>query len=101
MYSEDIAEIKEQISQVSRISAELNSAKYYKRVYHRNIAILILCILLAISISFILYFLISYQKVTETTETITTTTFEGIEQNADNGGNNNVTGGDYYGNTKD
>lgn len=95
MYNEDIAEIKEQIAQVSRISAELNSAKYQKRIYHRNIVITIESILLTIAISFIIYLLVAHQKVTETSETVTTTTFENVEQTADNGGNNQVIGGDY------
>lgn len=99
IYEEEITEIKNQLAKVNKISAELSSAKYLKGIRSRNRVIFIISILLAISICFNLYFLLAYEKVAETTETITTT-FEGVEQNADNGGNNNVVGGDYYGNAE-
>ena len=101
IYEQEIQEIKNELAQVSKMSAELTSAKYQKRISFRNIVVFILSILLVISVCINLYFLLAYEKVTETTETITTTnTFEGIEQNADNGGSNNVIGGDYYGNAE-
>ena len=98
-YEQEIQEIKDELAQVSKMSAELTSAKYQKRIRNRDIIIFILSILLTIAVCIIIYQHSAYEKVTETTETITTT-FEGIEQTADNGGNKNVIGGDYYGNTE-
>lgn len=88
-----------EIAKVNKIDAEVTLAKHQRQKNRLKIIILIISILLTISVCINLYFLLAYEKVTETTETITTT-FEGIEQTADNGGNNNIIGGDYNGNAE-
>lgn len=91
-------EMQSEVAQVSKIAAELNSAKHKRTIRNLKVIIFIISILLTISVCINLYFLLAYEKVTETTETITT--IEGIEQTADNGGNNNIIGGDYNGNAE-
>jgi len=92
-------EMKGEVAKVSKIAAELNSVKDKRHIRNLKIIILILSIFFAVSLCINIYFLLAYEKVTETTEEIITT-FEGIEQTADNGGNNNIIGGDYNGNAE-
>ena len=96
-----LTDIENGIAQVSKIAYEYQEYKKNKSIRIRNIIIIILLLLLiASNIGWRIY-TSQFEKVVETTKTVTTT-FEGVEQTTDNGGNNNVIGGDYVnGNAKD
>jgi len=98
-----LTDIENGIAQVSKIAYEYQEYKKNKSIRIRNIIIIILLLLLiASNIGWRIY-ISQFEKVVETAETVTTTTtFEGVEQTTDNGGNNNIVGGDFVnGNSKD
>lgn len=94
MVNNELEEIKQELAQVSKAAAEFNDYKKTKGIRKRNIIIIILTILLILSNVAWFVYESGLETVAETTETVTTT-FEDIEQNADNGGSNNIVGGDW------
>ena len=92
-YQEELAAIKDEIATISRVSHEYETYLKTKAIRIRNIIIGILLFFLVTSNVIWIVYESQFETVTETTETI----IEGIEQTADNNGNNNVIGGDYYG----
>lgn len=97
-YRAELDEIKENIAQISKVSYEYESYLKEKAIRIRDIIICILLFFLITSNVIWAIYESQFETVKETTETVT---FEGIEQAADNNGNNSIVGGDYYGKTKD
>ena len=91
---EEIDGIKENIATVSKISAELVKEEFKRKIFSLWCAVICLIILCVLSNALWAHYAAQFEKVVETTETVTTTTFEGVEQTADNGGNNTIVGGD-------
>ena len=90
-------EIKEELAQVSKIAYEFENFKKTKGFRIRNIIIIILVLLFVASN--VAWFL--YERSMETV-TETTVTFKDVEQHTDNGGSNNIVGGDFInGNAED
>lgn len=90
----ELEELKQQVNDlatVSKASAEYSLSLYKKKVKIRDIIILILFIVALASNIIWLVVRSQYEKVTETTETITT--IEGVEQTTDGGGNKTIKAG--------
>lgn len=85
---------KNNLATVSKAFHELKTEKDGAKIRNRNIAIVILSVLLIVSNLAWLIYRTSLENVTETTTT-ETYTFEGIEQNAE--GSNYIVGGDING----
>lgn len=94
----EMENIKGDLATVSKAFHELKSEKDSTKIRNRNIAIVILSVLLIVSNLVWLIYRTSLEKVTETTTTTETYTFEGIEQNAE--GSNYIVGGDINGKSK-
>lgn len=95
-----IKDLKEQMQGISLVAYEASEERHTRE--KKNIVICFTCIiitlviaLIATNLAWILYDK-SMETVTETTETIETITYDGVEQNTDGGGNN-VIGGDING----
>lgn len=71
-------DMQEEVAQVSKIAAELTTAKSKREKNKLKIIIFILSVFLAISVGINLWFVIAYERVEEVKEVTTTTTFEGI-----------------------
>ena len=95
----EIKGMKEDLATVSKAFHELQTEKHNSIIKRYRIITALLLFLLILSNSLWLMYRMSLEKVTETTTTTETYTFEGIEQNAE-GSNYNV-GGDINGNAKD
>ena len=97
-----IKDLKEQMQGISLVAYEASEERHTRE--KKNIVICFTCIILALIIALIgtnlawLLYENSKETVTEavTTETVETTTYDGVEQNTDGGGNN-VIGGDING----
>ena len=97
-----IKDLKEQMQGISLVAYEASEERHTRE--KKNLAICFTCIIITLIIALISTNLawILYEKsmetVTETntTETVETITYDGIEQNTDGGGNN-VVGGDVNG----
>lgn len=89
----EMENIKGDLATVSKAFHELKTEKDGAKIRNRNIAIVILSVLLIVSNLAWLLHKTSLEKVTETTTE--TYTFEGIEQNAE--GSNYIVGGDING----
>lgn len=97
--NKELEEAKAELATVSKAFMEYSSHRNNKKIRTRNVIIIILAILLIGSNVAWFLFERSMETVTETTEEII---IEGIEQNADDSGQNFVVGGDYTnGVTKD
>lgn len=92
---EEMENIKGDLATVSKAFHELKSEKDSTKIRNRNIAIVILSVLLIVSNLVWLIYRTSLEKVTETTTTTEAYTFEGIEQNAED--SNYIVGGDING----
>ena len=90
----EMENIKGDLATVSKAFHELKTEKDGAKIRNRNIAIVILSVLLIVSNFAWLIYRTSLEKVTETT----TYTFDGIEQNAE--GSNYIVGGDINGNAE-
>ena len=100
MYDEEIKEMRQELAQISKATFEHQQYLKDRAVRKRDIIIAILLFLLiASNIAWFIYES-QMEKVTETTETVTTTTFEDVEQKNDGSGDNNIIGGDYSGKAK-
>jgi hypothetical protein len=89
-----IKDLKEQMQGISLVAYEASEERHTRE--KRNIVICFTCIIITLVIALIATNLawILYDKSMETvTETTETTTYEDVEQSADNGGTN-VIGGD-------
>lgn len=95
-----IKDLKEQMQNISFVAHEASEERHTRE--KKNLVICFTCIILALIIALIgtnlawLLYKRSTETVTETTETIETITYDGVEQNTDGGGNN-VIGGDING----
>lgn len=89
----EMENIKGDLATVSKAFHELKTEKDGAKIRNRNIAIVILSVLLIVSNLAWLIYRTSLEKVVETTTE--TYTFEGIEQNAE--GSNYIVGGDING----
>ena len=97
---DEMQSLKKELAQVSKIAYEFDNYKKNKAIRIRNIIILIISVLLILSNLAWFIYENSMETVTEITKTVTTT-FEDVEQSTENGGNNNIVGGDFNGETKD
>ncbi len=92
-----IKDIKEQMQNISFVAHEASEERHTRE--KKNLVICFTCIIITLIIALIGTNLawILYEKSMETvTETVETTTYEDVEQSADNGGTN-VIGGDVNG----
>ena len=95
-----IKDLKEQMQGISLVAYEASEERHTRE--KKNLVICFTCIILALIVALIgtnlawLLYERSMETVTETTETIETITYDGVEQNTDGGGNN-VIGGDING----
>lgn len=92
-----IKDLKEQMQNISFVVHEASEERHTRE--KKNLVICLTCIIITLIIALIGTNLawILYEKSMETvTETVETTTYEDVEQSADNGGTN-VIGGDVNG----
>lgn len=92
-----IKDLKEQMQNISFVAHEASEERHTRE--KKNLVICLTCIIITLIIALIGTNLawILYEKSMETvTETVETTTYEDVEQSADNGGTN-VIGGDVNG----
>ena len=90
--------LREEIAQVSKIAAEIGETKADLRARHWRLAAIVLLFLLLLSNGLWIAYASQFEKVVETTETVTTTTtFDDIVADADDGSNINFAGGDVNG----
>lgn len=90
--------LSEEIAQVSKIAAEMGKTKADLNTRHWRIAAIILLALLLLTNGFWIAYASQFEKVVDTTETVTTTTtFEDIVADANDGSNINFAGGDING----
>jgi hypothetical protein len=96
----ELGEIKEQIKDISFVAYEASQHRSERErkclIISYTIIIAVLLLYIAASTIIGISYFLSMQKVTETTTTEEITTYEGIEQSTENGGNN-VVGGDISG----